>query len=110
MNDYSQTVEQVRETLISMMGYDTPTSMFTVDLMSELWRKWLTFKHEEAPQKYYIGLSALKQYMDLWTRIDPETKKTRRNDPLSKNLKIHAAKQLDDADDLQQFLPAKKQA
>ena len=40
-----------------------------VELMVQLWAKWDEHRDETAPQKYYLGLSAIKQFTALAKNI-----------------------------------------
>ena len=104
------TVDDVRRAIVELIGAEASSAIVIASQLCDLWQKWLDYKCEDEPQRYYMAMAALKQFNLIWLRLDPNAKKPEDNDRANRQLKVHRDKVLDDQDDLQQFLPAKKQA
>ena len=64
------TVEQVRENLSELLFHD-PNADLLIDQLCQLWSVWKKNENETQPQKYYQGLTSLKQFNSILFRVRP---------------------------------------
>ena len=66
---------EVREAIVELLGDESKRSRMLTNQLCDLWERWQKFKDSEQPQKFYLGLSCLKQFNAIYMKIDPNALK-----------------------------------